>query len=327
MLITQTPLRVSLLSCDYPEHTSQHGGAFIGFAIDKFIYFNVRKTPEYSSHLTKLVYSETEVLRDNIDIKHQGIYHTIKFCNMLKTGLEIVHMCDVESRTGLGSSAAFIVGLINALLSLEGKRVRPDYLYKNAFFIERELMHVVTGVQDAVHPACGGMGLHVIKKDGAIDRHEVRLDWTQKMGLENHMMLFHTGIHRSASDVAKSFAGKTENTTLNKKMTELCYVAHEHVLARDYEALGRTVEDGWQFKRKLSDKISNKKIDEIHDTALDYGAWGVKICGAGSGGLILVLAPPGTHVAIKSALRPLVQIPFKICPFGSRVLFKDDSDV
>ena len=323
MILSQTPLRVSLCSADYPDHYLEFGGAFVGFTVSQYIYVTVRKSPKHAGYHSRLVYSEMETVNDNSEIQHRAIRATLEHLN-IKDGVECITFADINARSGLGSSAAFIVGLTKALSVLQGKELSYHPLAEAAIFIEASRMNVTTGIQDHVHSTYGGITYCKITKDNDFIRSPVLLKCDQEAYLKSYLLLFHTGISRSASDVAQTYVGRKENIEVNKELTHLSAEIFNTLKEVDIEKMAQYVEDGWQLKRKLSSSVSSNFLDDLHDTAILNGALAVRVCGAGGGGVVLVVAPPKSHGAIRKAFHNLAEIDFNIVHSGSRVILNTE---
>lgn len=320
-VISQTPLRLSLCSSDYPEHYLQFGGACVGFAVNKRIYLNVRRTPPNAHHHTRVVYSEIETVNNNDEIQHKAINQTLRYLGIVY-GVEVIHWSDMMAKTGMGSSASFIVGLLKALSYIENRELKDKELALAAFHIEKNMMGVTTGLQDFLHSSYGGISKFTFHKDGSIIRSPLILKYDAEAHFRSHLLLFDSGIYRSASQVADTFVGKKENTELNQNLTNLSILCFDALKELDMDRLGKLVEEGWQLKRRLSSSISNEVLDDIHDTAISNGAMACRVSGAGSGGVVLVIAPPSRHGCIRDALSGLKEVDFNITHSGSRIAFQ-----
>jgi D-glycero-alpha-D-manno-heptose-7-phosphate kinase len=327
MIITRTPFRISFFGggTDYPAWYREHGGAVLATTINKYCYISCRQLPPFFEHKHRIVYSLIENVRDIADIRHpavRAVLSTMRVEDDLD-GLEIHHDGDLPARAGLGSSSSFTVGLIHAIRALRGQYVSKDELAKEAIHVEQDVIRENVGSQDQVSAAFGGLNRIEFRRDDSIDVAPVIVERERLASLQDHLMLFFTGISRIASDVAKS---KIDN--LAKRRDEL-----QHMRAMVDEAIGilqrpampiedfgRLLDEGWRYKRSLSDQVSTPHLDALYDAARSAGALGGKLLGAGGGGFFLLFAPPAAQERIRERLDGLVHVPFRFENSGSRVV-------
>jgi len=257
-----------------------------------------------------------EYVQDNKNIGHPAVRECLSYMGIDK-GIEIYHDKDLPSKRGLGSSSAFVVGLLNGLYNLKDISLAPEILAREAIKVEQEKIGEAVGCQDQYEAALGGF-LHIEFR--GVDVSIQRIDSGR---LIDYLMLFDTGTYRVASKVAKSVITqipykKDELTAMYKMVKE----GQELLEGRNYVDFGRLLHEGWLLKRSLSDKISTSIIDGLYDTALKAGAIGGKLLGAGGGGFLLLLVEPDKQKAIKNAMRGLHSIPFKLETGGSQVIFR-----
>jgi len=324
MIISKTPFRISFFGggTDYPVWYRINGGQVLSTTIDKYCYLTLRHLPPFFPHKHRIVYSKVEIVKDIDEILHPAVRAIFKFFNV-KEGIELHHDGDLPARSGLGSSSAFTVGLINAMYALNGVIVSKERLAKEAIYIEREVLKENVGSQDQVAVAYGGFnkisffGEDEIKIEPLILRKE-RLEQ-----LQNHLMLFFTGFSRIASKIAKEQIKNTPQKT--KELTRIYQLVDEAVRilteGRDLKEFGELLNESWKIKRSLSNKISNAKIDDIYKTALGAGAIGGKILGAGGGGFMLLFVPPSKQPKVRKALKKLLEVKFKFENEGSRIIY------
>jgi D-glycero-alpha-D-manno-heptose-7-phosphate kinase len=225
----------------------------------------------------------------------------------------------------MGSSSAFTVGLLNALYALQGRAVGKKQLASESIHIEQEMLKEMVGSQDQVCAAYGGLNRISFLQNGEFSVQPMTLTHERMEELTSHLMLFYTGIKRTAATVATSFVPSiTERSALLNKMRGCvdkgCDILNGN---GDLAPFGELLHEAWQDKRSLSDKISNAQVDAAYDAARSAGALGGKLLGAGGGGFLLVFAPPAKHAKIKKQLNRLIQVPFKFEFGGSQVIFHE----
>lgn len=324
MIITRTPFRISFFGggTDYPAWYQEHGGAVLATTIDKYCYITCRHLPPFFEHKHRIVYSYIENVNAIEEIQHPAVRATLKWANV-ETGLEIHHDGDLPARSGLGSSSSFTVGLVHALRGLRGQLATKEGLARDAIHIEQNLIGENVGSQDQVSAAYGGFNRVEFQPSGAINVSPVILSAERKQSLRDHLMLCFTGVSRIASEVAKS---KIDN--LKNRASEL-KLMREHVdvaisilqtPTTSIEEFGHLLDQSWQLKRSLSDRVSTPHIDELYAEAKKAGALGGKILGAGGGGFLLLFARPEDQPAIRERLKDLVHVPFNFDDSGSRIV-------
>lgn len=324
MIITRTPFRISFFGggTDYPPWFREHGGAVLATSIDKYCYISLRRLPPFFEHKHRIVYSRIENVREISEIEHPAVRAVLDWAK-IDGGIEVHHDGDLPARSGLGSSSSFTVGLINALYALDGKRASKKKLAENAIHIEQDLIKENVGSQDQISAAFGGFNKVVFHHNGSFDVSPVVLREGRLEELESHLMLCFTGFSRIASEVAGSKIANLKNKEVELKQMHAMVDQAIEILqtpSMPIEEFGKLLDQSWQFKRKLSDRVSTPEIDGIYDASMKAGAIGGKILGAGGGGFFLVFAKPERHEAIRNALSGLIHVPFKFDNSGSKVV-------
>ena len=324
MIITRTPFRISFFGggTDYPGWFRDHGGVVLATTIDKYCYITCRRLPPFFEHKHRIVYSRIENVQRIDQIEHPAVRAVLGWAQV-DDGIEIHHDGDLPARSGLGSSSSFTVGLVHALSAMDGKMASKHTLARDAIHIEQDLIGENVGSQDQVSAAYGGFNRIEFRRDGSFDVAPLVLPARRREQLRSHMLLCFTGVSRIASDVAKS---KIDN--LKHRQSELLRMAAmvDEAIAilqdpqRPIEDFGALLDESWQYKRKLSDRVSSPAIDQHYDEARQAGAIGGKILGAGGGGFLLLFARPEHHPAIRERLGRLVHVPFDFDDSGSRVV-------
>lgn len=324
MIVTRTPFRVSFFGggTDYPPWFRENGGAVLATTIDKYCYISCRHLPQFFEHKHRIVYSVIENVCEINEIKHPAVREVLRWAGVEK-GLEIHHDGDLPARSGLGSSSSFTVGLINALAALDGHIVSKEQLASDAIHVEQNIIKENVGSQDQISAAYGGFNKIVFNSDDTFDVQPIILNHHRKSALESHLMLFFTGFSRIASEVAGSKIANLKNRVVELKTMHQMVDETIDILQSNnasIEEFGRLLDQSWQLKRSLSDRVSTPEIDALYDAAMKAGAIGGKLLGAGGGGFLLVFAKPELQASVKSALSHLVHVPFKFDNSGSRVV-------
>jgi D-glycero-alpha-D-manno-heptose-7-phosphate kinase len=238
-------------------------------------------------------------------------------------GLEIHHDGDLPARSGLGSSSSFTVGLINVLMAMQGKYVSKEELARNAIHVEQNVIKENVGSQDQVSAAIGGFNRIQFRQDDTFDVAPIILPREKLQNLEDHMMLFFTGISRFATEVAKSKIENLKNRETELKTMYQMVDQGISILGSESTSLdefGKLLHESWQYKRSLSDKVTTTEVDEIYAAAMRAGALGGKLLGAGGGGFVLFFVRPEQQAAVREALKDLIYVPFKFENSGTRIV-------
>lgn len=324
MIITRTPFRISFFGggTDYPDWFREHGGAVLATSIDKYCYITCRRLPPFFEYKHRIVYSQIENVQQNDEIQHPAVRAVLNWMQAEK-GLEIHHDGDLPARSGLGSSSSFTVGLLHALQGLNGKMVNKDSLARDAIHVEQNIIGENVGSQDQISAAIGGFNRIEFHRNGSFDVSPVILPGERRKELRDHLMLCFTGFSRIASDIAKS---KIDNLMKREGELKRMRVMVDEAIAilqdtsEPMDSFGKLLNDSWQYKRTLSDRVSTPEIDSIYEVAMDAGATGGKVLGAGGGGFFLIFAKPERQAAIRVRLNKLVHVPFDFDDSGSRVV-------
>lgn len=322
--MTRTPFRISFFGggTDYPPWFREHGGAVLATTIDKYCYISIRHLPPFFEHKHRVVYSHIENVKDIGDIQHPAVRAVFDWASVSK-GLEIHHDGDLPARSGLGSSSSFTVGLIHALAALNGHMASKEQLARDAIHVEQNIIKENVGSQDQVSAAFGGFNkIDFLRNDSFVVNPVILPD--RRLGqLQDHLMLCFTGFSRIASEVAESQIANFKNReTELKRMYQMVddSIALLQNSSVPIEEFGKLLHESWQCKRSLSARVSTLEIDQIYDAAMEAGAIGGKILGAGGGGFLLLFAKPEIQPKIREALKNLVHVPFKFEDSGSRVV-------
>jgi D-glycero-alpha-D-manno-heptose-7-phosphate kinase len=329
MIISRTPFRISFFGggTDYPDWYREHGGQVLVTAIDKYCYLSVRYLPPFFEHKTRIIYSKMENVGSIDEIKHPAVREILRFLE-IERGVEIHHDADLPARSGTGSSSAFSVGLLHALYALRGQMVSKNDLANQAIHIEQDILKETVGSQDQVSTAFGGLNHIIFPANGDFTVAPVVTSPDRLRELNSHLMVFYTGIIRTAADVAASYVPKIQDRRRQMRlMSDLCDEAISVLgSGKDLSAFGELLNESWEAKRSLSEKVTNAEVDEIYGKARKCGALGGKLTGAGGGGFMLLFAPPDRHDAIRSALEGLIFVPIRFDFNGSQIIFLDQQE-
>ncbi len=337
--MTRTPLRISFTGggTDIPGFFQKSWGAVFSTAIDKYVYVTVKRHSELFfdrpdrplgvKGLFRLNYSKSEEVDSLDDISNDIIRECLRLLE-IEPPLYISTIGDIPASTGLGGSSAFAVGLLNALHAYRGERVSPGQLAEEASQVEIDILGNPIGKQDQYAAAFGGLNVFCFKPDGAVTVEHQRVSESDRKQLFASMMLFWTGHQRDAS---KILAEQKENT--EAEFDRLCRMRDMARYTQDLAAEGRLdsptlgglLNEGWQEKRQLASGISNLGIDTWYQRAMEAGAYGGKLCGAGGGGFLLFMVPPERRDAVRLSLADLTEVPFAYEARGSQAIqpFRD----
>lgn len=321
MIITQTPFRMSFFGggTDFPDFYREHGGAVISTTFDKYCYVNVRHLPRFFDYSTELSYARTERVKRVEDIEHPAIREAMKHLDMHE--IRLTYEADLPARSGLGTSSSFAVGMLNAFYALKGKYADKRKLADDAIFLERVLCNESGGVQDQIAASFGGMNRINFNAEG-YTVNPVIISPERKKLLNRNLMLFFTGFSRFSSDIQVA-AEKNLKSKQNQLLEMLSLVDDaEKILTSktDLEEFGRLLDYTWQLKRGITDKVSTDSIDVVYSRALQAGATGGKLLGAGGGGFLLFYVDPDKQENVRKALENLLYVPFEFENGGTRVI-------
>lgn len=329
MIISRTPFRISFFGggTDYPAWFRTHGGGVLATTINKYCYISCRYLPPFFAHKIRVVYSRIENCQDVSSIQHPAVREVLRYLKM-ERGVEVHHDGDLPARSGMGSSSAFTVGLLHALYALKGQIPSVQQLAKESIYVEQELLQEAVGCQDQVLAAHGGLRHVVFHQNGDIAVDPVTLSSERIDELNSHLMLFFTGVSRTASNIAQTYSQdlevKEEVLRVMSQMVDegIAILASGDDLGR----FGRLLHEGWLAKRSLSASISNGFIEQLYGEARRYGAIGGKLLGAGGGGFMLLFVRPGDQQHVRDRLRNLIYVPFRLEFGGSRIIFFDPEE-
>jgi len=324
MIITRTPLRVSFAGggSDIRAFYKDEPGAVLSTTINKYIHITVSK--HWDQNRIRVAYSVTENVMCADELQHELVRQALLMSGV-HAGVEITSISDIPARgSGLGSSSAYTIGVLNALGAYVSGPPPQKILAKMACRIEIDNLGKPIGKQDQYACAIGGIHLIEFMPNEDVVIHHVHLTDANKIELENRLMLFYTGLTRSSDDI---LAKQSENTRNDKKTRDnlraMANIARRLKCELDegnLDALGFALLEGWERKKKLADGISNRIISDAMGKGIRAGALGGKVLGAGGGGFILFYAKPEHHEAIRESVK-MRQVPFRLDDRGTYVLY------
>lgn len=321
MIIVQTPLRVSFFGggTDFRPYFLKHGGCVLSTAIDKYIFVTIKY--RFDNKL-RVGYTETEMVDHLDEIRHELIREALRKTG-LREGLEVTTMGDVPSAgSGLGSSSTVTVGALHSMYALRGELVSAEQLAQEACEIEIAILNKPIGVQDQYAAAYGGLRFMEFTTNNEVLTERVPLSEEQLRRLNQNTMLFFTGVTRKAGSVLEEQkANMEEREAVLDELKDIAFTARDELEQGNVDCIGELLHSSWQLKKRLASNISNGSIDEIYEVARRHGAVGGKITGAGGGGFFLLYCPYERQEELRVALHPLQELPFRLEPDGSKVIF------
>lgn len=321
MIITQTPFRMSFFGggTDFPEFYKQHGGAVISSTFDKYCYVNVRHLPRFFEYSTELSYSRIERVTSTREIIHPAVREAMEYLDMHE--IRLTYEADLPARSGLGTSSSFAVGMLNAFYALKGKYADKKKLADDAIYLERDLCKEAGGVQDQIAASFGGFNRINFDSNG-YTVNPVIISPERKEQLNRNLMLFFTGFSRFSSDIQVSTMNAMEDKQKQLiEMLDLVGEAEKVLTSKgDLNEFGRLLDHTWKLKRGITSQISTDSIDGLYHKAIESGAIGGKLLGAGGGGFLLFYVEEDKKDSLRKALDDLLYVPFAFENTGTRVI-------
>lgn len=328
MIYTKTPFRMSFFGggTDIQAFFAEYSGAVLSTTIDKYCYVSVRHLPRFFNYKNQLTYSKIEKVTEIDEFEHPFVRNAMKYLDMHE--LCISYDADLPARSGLGSSSSFAVGLLNAFHALKGQYVSSEQLAKEAIHVERVLCAESGGWQDQIAAAYGGMNRIDFGPDG-FKVSPVIIQKERKEQLNRNMLMFFTGFSRFSSEIEKQKVKAMRDKTAElKEMARLVDVGEAILTDRhgDLDEFGRLLHYTWQLKRGIGSGVSTDALDEIYQRAIDHGAIGGKLLGAGGGGFFIFYTPKERQASVKEALKYLLYVPFRFENSGTKILYYQPED-
>ena len=322
MIISQTPMRMSFFGggTDFPEFFNIHGGAVISTTFDKYCHVNVRPLPEFFDYKTYLAYAQIEKVNSVGEIKHPAIRNAMKWLGLERICLN--YDADLPAKTGLGTSSAFSVGMLNAFYTMLGITKTKRELADDAIYLERTLCKEDGGIQDQIASAFGGFNRIDFSGSGYTVK-PLKISPERKEALNGKLMMFFTGLSRFSFQIQK-----TTKTVLGQRTDQLLKMLDmvdlaESILTdpeKPLDDFGFLLNETWRLKRSISSEISTDLIDTLYKKATDAGALGGKLLGAGGGGCLLFYVNEENQEAVRAALSDMLEIKFRFENEGTRII-------
>jgi D-glycero-alpha-D-manno-heptose-7-phosphate kinase len=322
VIVTRTPLRISFAGggTDFHGFYEKEEGGVVSAAIDKYIYIIIKA--RFDDKI-RLGYSSTEMVEQIDDLQHELVREAMRKVG-LRGGVEISTMADIPSEgSGLGSSSSVTVGVLHALYAYQGELVTAEQLAKEACEIEIDILGKPIGKQDQYIAAYGGLRSFRFCQDGSVSTERLKISDERLLRFSEQVLLFFTGRTRQSSTILTE-----QKSNIDDKMKVLSVMRKQademrEVLESDapLSRVGRILHAGWQHKKGLASGISSGEIDSHYESALDAGAIGGKVAGAGGGGFLLLFCPPDRQASVREALKSLKELTFQLDRDGSKVIF------
>jgi len=306
---------------DLREFYKLHQGAVLSTTINKYMYISTH--PFFESDSIRLKYAQTETVKRASEIQHP-IFRTLIEKYSVGTGIEFSSIADVPAGTGMGSSSSFTVGLIQTIRALKGLPVSKEELASEACDVEINMLKEPIGKQDQYAAAYGGLNIIRFNPDESVSVEPINLDKEQKGKLNSRLMMFYTGKVRSASEILneqKSKTGSSKSLDTLLQMTSFVEVMKNSLLKGDFDDFGKLLHENWILKQQLASGITDPVINEAYNAALNAGATGGKLLGAGGGGFLLFYCREEHQQNVKQALRKLRLFEFKFEEEGSKLIY------
>ena len=325
MIISRTPFRISFAGggSDLPSFYRQETGVVLSTSINKYVYIAIH--PFFDTRNIQLKYSKTELVSSIEDIQHPIFKEVLGMYGL--RGVDLNSIADIPAGTGLGSSSAFTVGLLNAVNAYNDKAVSSEQLGKLACEVEIDRLGSPIGKQDQYAAACGGLNLISFYPDESVNVEKIVMNTVKKKELEGNLIMIYTGDTRSANSIllqqnkAISAKDKFEN---QQKMVQLAYSLKKTLEDNNIDDFGRFLHEGWLLKKSLTKAISNSLVDEIYDRGLKAGALGGKLLGAGGGGFILFYCPRGKQDNFRKQMSQFTEMDFQFDNHGTKIIYIGD---
>ncbi len=325
MLITRTPFRMSFFGggTDYYEYFSRYGGKVLSTTIDKYCYLSMRNLPEFFEYKNQVTYSKIERFNNPSEVQHPLVREALRYIPTDR--IQIAYDADLPACSGIGSSSAFAVGLIQGLRAMHDEFPDKMTLAKQAIHLERELCNEAGGVQDQIAAAVGGFNRLEFDSEGyriiPVCVAEERL-----RDFEKNLLLMFTGFtHFSGQIAIQQKENISSRVSELHEMKALVDVAEDILTQGELEDFGRLLDHTWKLKRTLSDSITNSQIDSLYSKAKENGALGGKLLGAGGGGFMLLYVPEEKQQKLKESMSEMKFVPVSFENSGTKIIYKNNS--
>jgi len=327
VVVSRTPLRMSFVGggTDLPQFVEAHGGgAVLSAAIDKYVHVIV--SPRFEPDF-RIGYSRTEIRSRVCDIEHDLVREALVRTGLSRS-LDVLTLADVPGGgTGMGSSSAVTIGLLNAFYAYRGVHRTRESLAREAAEIEIDVLGKPIGFQDQYACAMGRFNLIEFLPGRVVHVEPVIASEETFARLHHSLLLFHLGSARAPDAVLadqNDRIGNGTNVDALLRMRELAYRGRDVLAEGDVDTFGDLLHENWLLKRGVGAGITNERIDGLYERALLAGARGGKVLGAGGGGFLLLLAPEPTHDAVRRELSELREVPFRFSSAGTQILLVEE---
>ena len=330
MIISRTPFRISFVGggTDLRSFYSEEPGQVLSTSIDKYIYVVVKRQIGIVEYKYRVNWSKVEFCNNIEEIEHPIVREALKLFE-IDFPIEITTFSDIPGSTGLGSSSAFTVGLVHALHALKGKHATKHTLATEAGSIEVDILKRTMGKQDHFASAYGDLNVFTFNSDETISAEPVFYTDEVRNTLEQNIMLFYTELKRDASDVLETQDKVTaDKRAVLSQMRDLVHPLREVLSGnKDMNTFGEILHEGWLLKKSITNEISNSQIDGYYEKALQAGAIGGKLLGAGGGGFLLLYVEPENQSKVIDALAELFCLDVKLDNAGTRITYYDQDKI
>lgn len=318
MIISKTPLRISLFGggTDFPEYFNKKKSTIIGTSINKYIYITFSRTLRFDNNNIKIFYKNNEFVNNVKKLKH-NVVKRILIKEKITNDLDLHIVADLPSYSGLGTSSAFTVGLMNLLKSVRKINISEHQLAKECINFERNTLGETVGFQDQIHAAYGGFNkIEIYKKNIKV----TSLDFNKKK-LEKNLFLVFTGLTRKADDIEKEKIKRIKiNFKYLDKINEISEFAYKLLKKNKIDEVGKLLAETWELKKKLIGGLSNKTIDDLYEKGISAGASGGKLLGAGAGGFLLFYVESKYKKLFLSKMKKNKVVDFEFSLEGSKII-------
>lgn len=317
MIIVKAPFRISFFggSTDYKDFYENHGSFIIGTTIDKYVYLSMRARPSIFSKESVITYSQQQLVKNWDEIHNPLIREILKF-RKIDIPIEFNSYSDIPSRTGLGGSSSFCVGMLYLINKLfDTTSISRKTLANDAIYVERVCLQEPGGVQDQIWPAYGGLNTIEIPSNGEFLVKPLAVTNEFKEELQKSMVLIYTNNQREQDSIARSHENKDKTAIL-----QLAKEAHNYFINENIEQIGKLLYKTWEEKIQISPFISNGKINQIVQQVMGLGAYGVKLLGAGGCGFVLVICNPLVKQKIMDQFKDYI-LNFRFDDVGTSVIY------
>jgi len=324
MIIARSPLRITLGGggTDLPSDYRSHCGFLISAAIDKYVYVTINRPFVEGIYLK---YSSLEDVKQVAEVKHKIIREALNLQELKTPQIEITTLADIPSGTGLGSSGSFTTALLKALYTHRKRYLHQNELAELACHIEIDRLGEPIGKQDQYIAEIGGVTCFTFHKDDSVTASPLGISVDTLFDLEDNLLLFFTGYSRSASAILKDQQNKSlqQDEDMLKNLhyvKNLGFQSRAALESGDTELFGELMNEHWEHKKRRSGGMSNSKIDEWYEMAMNNGAVGGKVVGAGGGGFLLFMAKDRNKLRHTMASAGLEEVRFKFDFEGTKVV-------